>query len=524
MAEDLRTFVARLEGAGELCRVSAEVSTELEIAEIASRLVAEGGPAALFENVRGSADLGQATGASMMPVLVGAFASMKRMAWALGAESIEDVAKRVGELVQPPLAGGFLSKIKAAPKLLKLAGLAPKTVRSGPCQEVVRTGEEADLGHLPILKCWPRDGGPYVTLGQVYTTAPPNDEARRHEGTKAQRGRAPAAEGASARAPTHTPHAATRNCGMYRLQVHGPRRLGMHFHRDHDGARNHRAWAERGEAMPVAVALGGDPVLTYAATAPLPYGLDELVFAGFLRGSAVRVVPCRTVPLEVPAGAEIVIEGTIAPDERETEGPFGDHTGYYTPPDEYPVMRVTAITHRADAVYPTTVVGRFPKEDLYLAKTTERLFLPVIRTFVPEVVDLDLPLFGTFHNWAFVSIRKTHPHQGRKVMHALWGLGQMMYTKYLVVVDADVNVHDAEEVLWRVGAEADPRRDTVLTTGPADVLDHAAPQDAAAGKLGIDATRKLPEEVGGAAWPEPLESDPETGERVARRWAEYGFE
>ncbi len=496
MAEDLRTLIGRLEEAGELRRVTAEVSTDLEIAEIASRLVAAGGPAALFETVRGSAALAQATDRPMMPVLVGAFASMERMAWALGAESIDSVAERVAELVQPPLAGGLMAKIKAAPKLLKLAGLSPKTVRSGPCQEVVRTGDEADLGRLPVLKCWPRDGGPYVTLGQVYTTAPPG-------------------EGAGS---------PMRNCGMYRLQVHGPRRLGMHWHRDHDGARNHRAWAERGVAMPVAVALGGDPVLAYAATAPLPYGLDELVFAGFLRGSAVRVVPCRTVPLEVPADAELVIEGTVDPEERALEGPFGDHTGYYTPPDEYPVMRVTAITHRSDAIYPTTVVGRFPKEDLYLAKTTERLFLPIIRTFVPEVVDLDLPLFGTFHNWAFVSIRKTHPFQARKVMHALWGLGQMMYTKFLVVVDAEVNVHDAEEVLWRAGAEADPRRDTVLATGPADVLDHAAPPDAAAGKLGIDATRKLPEEAGGAAWPEPLESDPETAARVARRWAEYGFE
>ena len=476
---DLRTFIARLEAAGQLRRVTVPVSADLEIAEIASRLVASGGPAALFENVEGHT----------MPVLVGALASMERMAWALGADSLEAVAGRVAALMRPPLAGGLLEKLKAAPKLLKLAGLRPKTVRSGPCQEVVHT-DDADLGRLPILKCWPKDGGRYITLGQVYTT---------------------------------DPDGRNRNSGMYRLQVFGPRALGLHWHRDHDGARNYRAWADRRQTMPVAVALGGDPVLTYAATAPLPYGMDELVFAGFLREAPVNVVRCRTVPLEVPAEAEIVIEGTVDPEEHALEGPFGDHTGYYTPRDPYPVLRVTAVTHRADAIYPTTVVGRFPKEDLYLAKATERIFLPIIRAFVPEVVDLNLPLFGVFHNWAFVSIRKTHPHQAQKVMHALWGLGQMMYTKFLVVVDEDVNVQDSGEVLWRVGAEADPRRDTVLATGPADVLDHAAPKAGAPGKLGIDATRKLPEEVGGQPWPEPLVSDPETADRVERRWQEYGL-
>jgi len=335
------------------------------------------------------------------------------------------------------------------------------------------------------------DGGPYITLGQVYTTDPDGKN---------------------------------RNVGMYRLQVFGPRRLGMHWHADHDGARNFRAWAERGQPMPVAVALGGDPVLTYAATAPLPYGVNELLLAGFLRGQPMPMVRAKTVPLEVPADAEIVIEGTVDPQERAIEGPFGDHTGYYSPPAEYPVMNVTAITHRADAIYPTTVVGRFPKEDAYLAKTTERLFLPLIRTMVPEVVDLALPLFGVFHNWAFVSIRKREPGQARKVARALGGLGQMAYTKFLVLVDADVNVHDTEEVLWRVGAEADPRRDTLLTTGPADALDHAAPVGGPAGKCAIDATRKLPEEVDGAAWPQPIEPDPETCARVARRWKEYGLE
>jgi 4-hydroxy-3-polyprenylbenzoate decarboxylase len=482
-AQDLRTFVARLEAAGQLRRVRAEVSAALEIAAIASRLVAEGGPAALFENVAGHT----------MPVLVGAFASMERMAWALGAESIEDVAARVGALLRPPAPGGGLAaKLKALPKLARLARLGPRRVSSGPCQEVVRTGDEADLARLPILVSWPGDGGPFLTLPQVYT---------------------------------EDPDGSNRNVGMYRLQVFGPRACGMHWHRDHDGARNYAAWQAAGQPMPVAVALGGDPALTYAATAPLPYGVDELAFAAFLRERRVDVVACRTVPLEVPAGAEIVIEGTVDPTETAVEGPFGDHTGYYCPADRYPVLRVTAVTHRADAIYPATVVGRFPKEDAYLAKATERIFLPVIRTFVPEVADLELPLFGAFHNWAFVAIRKTHPFQARKVMHALWGLGQMMYTKFLVVVDADVNVHDAEEVLWRVGAEADPRRDVLVTTGPADVLDHAAPADGTApGKLGIDATRKLPEETGGAAWPRPIEPDPAVAERVARRWREYGFE
>ena len=481
-AQDLRQFIARLEAAGQLRRVTVPVSARLEIAEIASRLAASGGPAALFENVQGHA----------MPVLVGAFASMQRMAWALGGEDLDAIASRLSSLVRPPAAdAGLVEKLRAAPRLLKAAGAAPKTVRSGPCQEVVHEGDAADLARLPVLTCWPGDGGPFITLPQVYTADPDGKH---------------------------------RNVGMYRLQVFGPRRLGLHWHRDHDGARNFAAWADRGRAMPVAVALGGDPVLTYAATAPLPYGMDELVLAGVLRGEPVRLVRCRTVPMEVPADAEIVIEGTVAPGETETEGPFGDHTGYYTPPDRYPVLRVTAVTHRRDAIYPATVVGRYPKEDLYLAKATERLFLPVIRTVLPEVVDLNLPIFGVFHNWAFVSIRKTHPHQARKVMHALWGMGQMRYTKFLVVVDADVNVQDAQEVFWRVGAEADPRRDTLLATGPADVLDHAAPAGGEGGKLGFDATRKLPEEVGGQAWPEPLASDPDTAARVTRRWQEYGFD
>ncbi len=481
---DLRAFIARLQAAGQLVRVRAEVSTDLEIAEIAGRLAARGGPAALFENVAGHT----------MPVLVGAFGSMERMAWALGAESLETIAQRVGRLAASvPLAGGagLAAKMKALPKLLELARLRPKTVPSGPCQETVHTGDDADLGRLPILRSWPGDAGPFITLPQVYTADPDGKN---------------------------------RNVGMYRLQVFGPRRIGMHWHADHDGARNWRAWAERGRAMPVAVALGGDPVLTYIATAPLPYGMDELVFAGFLRDEAVAVVPCKTVALVVPADAEIVIEGTVDPLERAREGPFGDHTGYYTPAEEYPVMRVSAVTHRADAIYPATVVGRFPKEDCYLAKATERIFLPVIRTVVPEVVDLALPLFGVFHNWAFVSIRKTRPGQAREVMRALWQMGQLAYTKFLVVVDESVNVHNTDEVLWRVGAEADPRRDTLLETGRADVLDHAAPAGGEGGKLGIDATAKLAEEVGGRAWPEPLAPDPTTADRVTRRWKEYGFE
>ena len=478
---NLRTFIAQLESAGQLRRVRAEVSAHLEIAEIASRLVAEGGPAALFENVSGHT----------MPVLVGAFASMQRMAWALGAESVDDVAARLADLVRPPAAGGgILDKLKAAPRLVRLAAAAPKTVRHGPCQEIVHT-DDADLGRLPVIQCWPGDGGPYITLGQVYTS---------------------------------DPDGGNRNVGMYRVQVFGPRAAGMHWHRDHDGARNFAAWAARREKMPVAVALGGDPVLTYAATAPLPYGMNELMLAGLIRGEAMRMVPCKTVALEAPADAEIVIEGTVDPDERAVEGPFGDHTGYYSPADPYPVLRVTAVTHRRDAIYPTTVVGRFPKEDAYLAKATERIFLPAIRTIVPEVVDLALPMFGVFHNWAFVSIRKSHPFDAHKVMHALWGLGQMKYTKYLVVVDENVNVHDSDEVLWRVGAESDPRRDTVLATGPADVLDHAAPRQGPPGKLGIDATRKLPEETGGRPWPDPIAPDPDTAARVARRWKEYGFE
>jgi 4-hydroxy-3-polyprenylbenzoate decarboxylase len=488
-AQDLRSFIARLEAARELVRVRAEVSADLEIAEIASRLVAAGGPAALFENVRGRT----------MPVLVGAFASSRRMAWALGVERLQTAASRVAEIADlarifgdGPDRPGAGAKLAALPQLVTLARYLPKTVQQGACHQIVLRNE-ADLARLPVLTCWPGDGGPFITLPQVHTTDPDGKN---------------------------------RNSGMYRLQVFGPRRLGLHWHHDHDGARNFRAWAERGKAMPVAVVLGGDPVLTYAATAPLPYGVDELVFAGFLRGAAVEVVPCRTVPLAVPADAEIVIEGLVDPKERAREGPFGDHTGYYSPADEYPVLKVTAITHRQDAIYPATVVGRFPKEDLYLAKATERLFLPLMQAKAPEIVDVNLPPFGAFHNWAFVSIRKTRPGQARRVMEALWAMGQMKYTKFLVIVDADVNVQDVEEVLWRVGAEADPKRDTLVAIGPADVLDHAAPQDGRrqGGKLGLDATRKLPDEVGGQAWPEPLRPDPETVRLVTQRWAEYGLD
>jgi len=477
----LQTFVGELEQRGWLRRIRVEVDPVLEITEIADRVMKAGGPALLFENVRGS----------RFPLLINAFGSRERICLALGSDSLEEVAQRVSALLRPELPATLVEKIRKLPELAQLAALAPKVVKRGVCQQVVHT-EDADLFSLPALKCWPQDGGRYITLGSVFT---------------------------------RNPETGQRNVGMYRVQLFEPRLAAMHWHIHHDGARHFRLYQQRGKRMPVAVVLGGPAVLPYAATCPLPPGIDECLFAGFLQGRAVELVPCVSQPgIEVPVTAEIVIEGYIDPSEELIlEGPFGDHTGFYSLADYYPRFHVTAITHRSAAICAATIVGRPPMEDYWFGKATERIFLPLLQMLVPDVLDINLPMFGCFHNCAFVKIRKEYPYQARKVMNALWGIGQMALTKFIVVVDEHVDVHDEQQVLFQVCSNVDPRRDLVLIDGPLDILDHAAPSCGAGSKLGIDATRKLPNEGPIRSWPDEIEMTPEIRDLVARRWKEYGL-
>jgi len=478
--ESLRQFIERLEAEGELARVTERVDPVLEITEITDRVSKAGGPGLLFENVVGSD----------MPVAINLLGSQRRMAMALGVDDVSRIADRIAELVKPEIPDSWLGKIKMIPTLLQLGSIPPKHVASGPCQEVVHTGDEIDLGTLPVLQCWPEDAGRFITFGQVFTRDPETGD---------------------------------RNVGMYRLQVLGADSTALHCHPHHDGAQHAMKYKARGERMPVAVSLGGDPCYAYMATAPLPPHTDECLLGGFLRGKAVPLVKCKTIDLEVPADAEIVLEGYVDPSETCTEGPFGDHTGFYTPPDTFPVFRLTAITHRRSPIYPTTIVGMPPMEDTFMGKATERIFLPLVKMLVPEVVEMNLPEFGVFHNFAFVSIRKTYPTQARKVMHALWGLGQMMFTKVIVVVDAEVDVHDTDAVWFHVGANVHPGRDVCFVEGPTDILDHAAPVMGVGHKMGIDATAKLPEEGHPRDWPKPLTMSPEVTEKVTRQWAAYGI-
>jgi len=468
---DLRAFIELLEAEGELARVPVEVDPYLEMAEIADRTSKAHGPAVLFESARDS-DL---------PVLMNQFGSFRRLELALGAP-LDEIAGRVSALVELQVPRGLVGKVKALGQLRELASFAPKTGARARFREVVI--EPPDLRRLPVLTTWPGDGGPFITLPVVVT--------------KDREGR--------------------RNAGMYRLQVYDERTTGMHWHVHHDGAANFRQSDGR---LEVAVALGTDPAVTYAATAPLPPGIDEFMFAGFLRGRQVELAACSTVELEVPADAEIVLEGYVERGELRREGPFGDHTGYYSLADDYPVFHVTAMSHRRDPVYPATIVGRPPMEDAYLGKATERLFLPLLKLTLPEIVDLELPIEGVFHNCAVISIRKAYPGHARKVMNAVWGMGQMMFTKFVVVVDEHVDVHDASEVTWRVFNNVDPRRDCLIVEGPLDVLDHASPTPRYGGKMGIDATRTWPEEGQPREWPDEIAMDPAVVARVSARWAEF---
>ncbi len=504
--ENLQLFLAALEKNGEMRRIKAPVDPVLEVAEITDRIsksptrsgkypaagAAPFGPpnprfgtgaynqALLFENVKGSD----------IPLAINTFGSYERLQMALGCESLDQLAERIAEMTRPEMPTRLLDKLRKGWDLLKLAGYTPK-VRPGAalCQEVVHT-DDADLTRLPIIQCWPKDGGKYITFGQVVTAHP---------------------------------QTGARNLGMYRVQIFDKKLAAMHWHMHHDGARHFRAWAKLSQPCPLAIALGGESVLPYAATAPLPAGMDEHVFAGFLLGRGLELTACKTIPLEVPVNTEIVIEGFVDPVQTILEGPFGDHTGFYSLADQYPVFRVTAITHRKNPVYPTTIVGKPPQEDFYLGKATERIFLPLLRMIVPDIIDYDLPMFGVFHNCAVVKIHKEYPYHARKVIYAIWGAGQMAWTKMVIVVDAHVDVHNLDDVLFHVAANVDPQRDTFIVQGPLDILDHAAPAMGAGGKMGIDATRKWPGEGVVRDWPEELVMDEATLATVTRRWKEYGF-
>jgi 4-hydroxy-3-polyprenylbenzoate decarboxylase len=438
-----------------------------------------GGPALLFEHLPGY----------NLPVLMNAFGSLKRICLALEVDSLDDIAAEILSFLEAE-ANTLMKKLQLLPKLARLSRMFPKTVSKAPCQEMVFTGEEVDLRSLPVLHCWPQDGGPFITLPAVIS---------------------------------HHPETGKRNVGMYRLQVYDSCTTGMHWHRHKGGAQHYRVAEAKEERLPVAVAIGPDPAVIYAATAPLPEDLDEIVFAGFLRGEPVEMVNCLTQPVMVPAESQIVLEGYVAPGERRREGPFGDHTGYYSLADDYPVLHVTALTRRREAVYPATIVGRPPMEDCFLAKATERIFIPLMKKTLPEIVDLNLPVEGVFHNLAFVSIDKRYPGQARKVMHALWGLGQMMFTKIIIVFDREVDVQDLSQVLWRLGNNVDPRRDVVFVDGPVDALDHASPLPHYGSKMGIDATRKGPEEGFTREWPPVIEMDPEVKRKVDELWPRLGL-
>ena len=477
-----RQFLETLDQAGELKRISVPVDTDLVISEWANREMKSpgGGKALLFEQpVLGGKG-------AKFPVAINTMGSDKRMAMALRVSAVEDIAQEIQLILKakPP------TDLREGWNLLKqgihLLHARPKHVREAACQEVAhcfgpsRTGTEhrtsneetgVTLSDLPILKCWPNDGGRFITLPNVHT---------------------------------RDPESGARNVGVYRMQIFDERTTAMHWQVHKVGARHGKRYYERGERMPVAVTIGGDPVYTFAATAPLPDGLDELLFAGFLRRKSVELVRCKTVDVEVPADVDFVLEGYVQPGEMRPEGPFGDHTGYYTAVEDYPVFHLTAITHRRDAVYPTTIVGIPPMEDYYMGNASVRIFLPVFKMNFPEIVDMTLPPEGVFHNLVFVSIRKQYPYQAFKVMHGLWGMGQMMFSKYIIVVDEDCDVHNTAEVLFRLCANTDPERDSTIIRNPSDSLDHAPSEQNIGSHMGFDATRKLPGENYHRRWPELL--------------------
>jgi 4-hydroxy-3-polyprenylbenzoate decarboxylase len=481
--DNFQEFLNRLEREDELRRIAEPLSPRLEITEVADRVMKSpgGGKALLFDHPLGYD----------IPVAINTMGSHRRMSLALGVADYEEIAEEIEDLIRPEVPSGLLDKLKMLPKLGRLASLPPKTVSSGICQEAVLTGDDVDLGRLPILHCWPQDGGPFITLPLVFT---------------------------------YDPVTGRRNVGMYRIQIYDRCTTGMHWQLHKVGAEHYRRSEEAGQRIQAAVVLGGDPAIIFSALAPLPPGIDEMLFAGFLRHKPVSLVRAKTVDILVPADAEFVIEGYVDPFERRPEGPFGDHTGYYTLVEPYPVFHVTALTHRPKPVYPATIVGRPPMEDGWMGKAVERIFLPLIKMMVPEIVDMNLPVEACFHNMAFVSIRKRYPGHAFKVMNAMWGLGQLMFTKMIFVFDADVNVQDIGECIWRLSNNIDPERDMLVTRGPIDVLDHASREMGFGSKIGFDCTRKLPAEGYTREWPDVIEMSPEVKQKIDGVWSRLGLQ
>jgi 4-hydroxy-3-polyprenylbenzoate decarboxylase len=484
--KDLREFIKLLEARDQLLRINQPVSAYLEITEITDR-ISKGLPsdnkALFFEDVNGS----------NLPLLINTFGSHQRMAWALGVDDLEELNQRLAGIIDPRLPDGFRQMINRGQELLDVLrsiGMGPKKVKRGPVQEIVET-ENPSLDFLPILHCWPEDAAPFITLPQVITRDPRSN---------------------------------TRNVGMYRLQVVDHKMLLLHWQRHKGGAEHARvAQVTKEEVIPAAVVLGGDPASMWCASAPLPPDIDEYLLAGFLRGSPVKFIDCISQPLEVPANAEIVIEGYFNPNEHLPEGPFGDHTGYYTPVEPFPVLHITAITHRSNPIYPTTIVGIPPMEDVYMGKATERLFLPLIRLFLPEIIDVNMPAEGVFHNLVLVSIKKRYPGHARKVISGLWGLGLLSLAKAIVVMDDWVDVQDLSQAAWQALGNVDWSKDVIHIDGPVDHLDHASYQHSYGGKIGIDATSKLPEEGYPREWPKVVQMDPAVKARIDEIWDDLGI-
>ncbi len=480
--KDLRAFLKKLEKEGELKRITAEVDWKLEVTEITDRVTKQGGPALVFENIKGS----------KVPLAINLFGTHRRMNLALEVNELQEVADRISGFIDFKTPSGLVDKLKMLPKLGELGAFFPKTVKSGPCKEVVKR-DGFSLLDFPIIQCWPQDAGRFITFPLVFT---------------------------------RNPESGKRNVGVYRMQVFDDRTTGMHWQTQKHGAEHfRRARSRYGEGkLEVAVAIGADPATVFSGIVPAPPDLDELLLAGFLRRSPVELVKCETVELEVPANAEIVLEGYVDLNEFRREGPFGDHTGYYSLADDYPVFHVTCVTHRRDPIYLTTIVGPPPQEDYFMGYAIERILLPIMKLQFPEIVDVHMPAEGIFHNLMIVSIRKSYPGHARKIMSAIWGLGQAMFTKVLLVVDEDVNVHDPGEVTWKALCAIDPERDVEFHLGPVDTLDHAARLPDFGSHMGIDATRKWASEgYARGPWPDEIQMDESTRARIAARWKQLGL-
>ncbi|MBK5211938.1 MAG: menaquinone biosynthesis decarboxylase [Coriobacteriia bacterium] len=491
--KDLREFIALLEEKGQLVRITEPVDPNLEIGEITDRVSKAHGPALLFEN-----PVNRATGERYAaPVAINLMGSYERMAWAMGVDAdtgtwkdLDAVGTRLMDMLPLDMPASMKGKLDVLLNLKDLAGAVAKVVKKAPCQEVVLRGDDVDLTKLPVLKTWPDDGGPFVTLPLVVT-----------DNLKGK-----------------------SNVGMYRLQIFDRNTTGLHIHEHHDGAKNLREWKASGVSrVPISVAIGADPVTIFSATAPVPPMIDEYLFSGIIRGESVEVVKCVTNDLLVPANAEIVLEGWCDLDETRWEGPFGDHTGYYSLAEDFPVFHVEAITSRRDPIYAATIVGPPPMEDDYIGKATERLFLPIIKAMMPEVIDYDMPLEGVFHNCAIFQIRKEFAGQAFRVMNFAWSMGQMMFTKFVIVVDEDVDCHDYSQVAWRCFNNVDPSRDIQISKGPLDRLDHSSNHQSFGSKMGIDATKPLPGEGYERQWPDSLDMSPEVKARVDAMWAGLGL-